>query len=477
MTTSTPAPAPAPAAVSAAPELRVFEVALANKAGVQAALVALQKKAVKKGVDQSFDWSWGRAYTALDGSGAMITLVIDGVSGLNGWVFVSSLIHMKDDSGKIANLVRNLPFESTPAEFRSRGPVCDHCKALRRRNETYVLRHTESGEHVQVGSTCIEAFLGAGGDKFASLASILAAAVVIAEGGKTVAAGAGGHIGMTFESGAMLTAYMPFVAACARVFGWVTRKDAYERRVDATADVAFAFFMESLRIARGLFARVTIDTRRGSYDASSLVVTDADRAAAAAAIAWAEDIAEDTYSDYLHNCRAVAACNVVSTATLGVAASIFNAYTREEEKRVAAAAAEARRAPKASMASSERAPDFFGAPGERGVYALTLAACNTFETQYGTTFLYRFKNEAGSVAVWRASSDAELVVGKTYYVTGTIKEHAHYKTWPQTVLTRCKAVDAMTSSPPAAPKARAKKASTPPVQVDVPFASASKEGV
>ena len=460
-----------PAAAAVAPELRVFEVALANKAGVQAALVALQKKATKKGVDQSFDWSWGRAVETAEGP--VVTLVLDGVSGLNGWTFVSSLIHMRDDAGKIANLVRDLPGESTPHEFRSRGPVCDHCKAMRRRNATYVLRH-ESGAHAQVGSTCIEAFLGMGGDKFASLASILAAAVVIAEGGKT-AAGAGGTLGQTFESGYTLTAFLPWVAATALAFGWVTRKDAYERRVDATADIAYAAFVNAMRPS----PMATIDTRRGSFAASDIVVSDDDRAVATAAIAWAEDIAEDTFSDYLHNCRAVAMCNIVSPATLGVAASILNAYVREEEKRAASAAAAARRTP--AMVPAAAAPEFFGTPGERGVFTLTLAACNTFETQYGTTFLYRFKNEAGSVAIWRASSDADLTTGTTYHVTGTIKEHAHYKTWPQTVLTRCKAVDAATAPAPKAPKApRAKKAAPPAPVAAAPeqmSLSTSKEGV
>ena len=44
------------------------------------------------------------------------------------------------------------------AGYRARGPVCDHCEMRRVRNDTYVIRHRETGETVQVGSACLEQY-------------------------------------------------------------------------------------------------------------------------------------------------------------------------------------------------------------------------------------------------------------------------------------------------------------------------------
>ena len=39
-------------------------------------------------------------------------------------------------------------------------PVCDHCKAFRKRLKTFVLRNIESGKYYRVGSTCVRDFIG-----------------------------------------------------------------------------------------------------------------------------------------------------------------------------------------------------------------------------------------------------------------------------------------------------------------------------
>ena len=50
--------------------------------------------------------------------------------------------------------------EDIPADQRERGPVCDHCAHNRRRVQTYVLRETDTGRVVTVGSSCISDFIG-----------------------------------------------------------------------------------------------------------------------------------------------------------------------------------------------------------------------------------------------------------------------------------------------------------------------------
>lgn len=73
---------------------------------------------------------------------------------LAGWEFIGVIVPM--GVGNILKIVGN---EEVPEAYRTAEPKCDHCKTIRRRNETYLVRH-ESGEWKQVGSTCIEDFLG-----------------------------------------------------------------------------------------------------------------------------------------------------------------------------------------------------------------------------------------------------------------------------------------------------------------------------
>jgi hypothetical protein len=44
--------------------------------------------------------------------------------------------------------------------YRARGPICDHCETRRARHDTYILRNQETGETLQVGRQCLEAFTG-----------------------------------------------------------------------------------------------------------------------------------------------------------------------------------------------------------------------------------------------------------------------------------------------------------------------------
>ena len=55
---------------------------------------------------------------------------------------------------------------------------------------------------------------------------------------------------------------------------------------------------------------------------------------------------------------------------------------------------------------------------------------------YGTTFLYRFVDDAGNVFVWKASGAYNVFDGVT--IKGTVKDHSEYQGVKQTVLTRCK---------------------------------------
>ena len=67
---------------------------------------------------------------------------------------------------------------------------------------------------------------------------------------------------------------------------------------------------------------------------------------------------------------------------------------------------------------------------------VTLTAVRSFDSFYGTSFIYIFEyNE--NILVWITSSCKDIEVGEKIFLTGTVKEHAEYKGVKQTKLSRC----------------------------------------
>lgn len=409
------------AAVAGAVDVRTFNVLLFNMASVQASLEALAKRAVRKGLPV-LTWTWGKAFTAKEhiphpeygwqveckGDVSRIPCTITGCTPkFNGWTFVAALQHLDGE-----NIVRALPGQTLPETYRKRGPVCDHCKHVRRRNDTYVVRH-EDGRHMQVGSTCVADFLGSDdAGKLASAASLLAEARGLAEGGCE---------GMGSPNGDRLMAdFLPFVAWDIRTTGWLSRTAARERGGQATADHAWALLTDAKARAK-----------------ANAEPTEEDKALALAAEEWAESLTDATVNaergDYLHNVRAVARTGLATYRTAGIAASMITAYQR-------AIGAERQ---KAARASAPKSDAFVGSIKELLSLNVTLDFVTGFDTDFGYKYVLKFKTAEGATLTWKTASDAGLSrsdVGKAYKLTGRVSKHELYKGEKQTIVQRCKAV-------------------------------------
>ena len=442
-------------------EARVFDVLLSRRDGVEAGLVALAKRAVRKGLPV-LAWSWGRAHTETierlfrHASEAPTSARIIGTSecGVHmsfevvrvpltlpteapkyaGWTFAATLQHLDGE-----NIVRSVPGQAMPTAYRSRGPVCDHCKASRRRNDTFVLRH-DDGRFVQVGSTCIGDFLGtdAAGD-IAAHACLLADAAGLAMGGEEE-----GGLGWGGGSGDhTLAEYLPIVAWVVRTVGWVSRTVARERAERdepgsrASADYAWAIMVDP-------------KARRES----EIELSDEDKATGLAAEGWAEALTDADVDaqkgDYLHNLRVVARSGLVGHRTAGIAASMVTAHQR-------AVGAERARADRAARPTSN---EHVGTVGKRETFLVTLDFVTGFETDYGYTTVLKFRTAAGATIVWKASSTeiGRSDVGKAYVLTGSVKKFDEYKGQKQTIVTRCALVEGTEVPAPVAKPKRARKA-------------------
>lgn len=77
------------------------------------------------------------------------------VPKLAGWEFCGVLEPLGE-----GNLLKTVGNVELPESYRTVEAKCDHCHTIRRRLKTYIVRNESTGEIRQVGSTCIEDFLG-----------------------------------------------------------------------------------------------------------------------------------------------------------------------------------------------------------------------------------------------------------------------------------------------------------------------------
>lgn len=67
---------------------------------------------------------------------------------------------------------------------------------------------------------------------------------------------------------------------------------------------------------------------------------------------------------------------------------------------------------------------------------VTLTAARSFDSFYGTSFIYTF-TYGEDILVWITSSCKDIEIGEELLLTGTVKEHSEYKGTKQTKLSRC----------------------------------------
>ncbi len=280
----------------------LFEIPAENMAKFEAQIAKLSKKSVKLlGVEitpftfshEERELSDGRTHRVYS---VMLTAE---VPKLEGWTFMARLDH-SNDTGTIVRMVPNVG--QLPEQYRSASSTtCDHCGHKRYRRDTFVVRHDETGEFKQVGSTCLKDFFGHDPMKIAKLAELLGYAYECGRGGEHFIQGVNDYRWIAVEE---------FAIASARAVlrhGWVSAKAAYEDdRLTATKSRAWAFYGDDFRVDP---------------------FTDAERALAEEALTWAQSLrSKAELSDYEHNITVIADATMMEPRSAGLCASIVGVF-------------------------------------------------------------------------------------------------------------------------------------------------------
>lgn len=361
-----------------------------------------------------------------------------------GWSFVAALDH---ELGEDNTVVRTAPGQTMPESFRSTGAVCEHCGANRRRNSTYVLRH-ESGAHKQVGSTCLESFLGTdvsglvGGLTIWCDVDVLLNRLSDEEGFSEGSFRAG-------KQSIDLATYLGFVVGAINAYGWTSRGASMHVDRPSTADLALNQYVA---VVYGV----------GERDAA-VVVTDADKALALQVVEWMSSLAEqEGLNDYLYNLGIYGRAGRTTFKGIGLVASAVTAYRRDLAKRQETI----------DLAATST---HVGTVGARLTASVRMLGMSQGQGAYGPWTLYSFVTvahaesevPAGAVLkVFHTGKDLRLLAadgsdgdkleaGDEAWITFAVKKHDNYKGVAQTMMNRVAVVFG-----PSEAKARAAAAKT-----------------
>ncbi len=350
-----------------------------------------------------------------------ITVELEGETPkFKGWEFLATLQH----AGEAGTVVRAVPgADIDTKDYREAAPLCEHCKQNRVRRDTFLVYNTKRRETKQVGSSCVKDFTGHTDPH--ALARYLEALAGAAE----LLAMGGGFDGTLKEAHRLdLEQFLATAAARVRVKGWLSRSKAQDqdRGGTATADMVLHQMLQDYG---------SQEQRKLEY----VGVEEADVEEANKALTWAQAIDPDTDNDYLSNILVVSRVPAMELRSAGLAASIISSHQRELRQQV------------------ERDSDVAKGPGshigevkERLTLTVTVLHTQIIETDWGTSHLYNFEDEAGNALVTFSSqllSYAEkeaangehlIQVGETVKIKGTVKRHGEFRHRNQTVLNRVK---------------------------------------
>ena len=306
-------------------------------------------------------------------------------------------------------VVYEWPGKEVPASFRDTDRRCNHCETNRMRKQVFVLRHIETDDHIQVGSTCVRDFIGHTADTILQQWKLMQAVLVEDDADARIDFGWARKGDNIYDMASIL----PITCAVVREHGYVSVKMAEERDILTTR----------MRVVDQINP---LTDMRGRRIRPLIAVTDTDIRQADAILAKVKAIASPA-NTYQHNIRAIARDGFCTNKELGIAVSMAT-FTFKREKPVANSG-------------------HIGELGERVTLTCKLKFTRPLANEWGTTYLTKWQTDDGNVVTWFASNYpalhacgnySDVGIGDTVALTGTVKKHGDFQGQKETQVTRCR---------------------------------------
>ena len=309
----------------------------------------------------------------------------------DGYTVVARLEHLTG-----GNVVFTFGDENKP-EWSTMKPRCQHCGGNHGQKITFIVRH-EDGTELQVGRTCLKDYCGIDPARIAFLKQLRDLFL-----GEDI-----DH--HDFDKRPATPAYTTIEALALAIRVMQAQGYVKSGEINSNRSTMHELVKKSYRPSKKeIAAAEELAQKIGSLDR------------------------ETAFSWNLSNVRQLVHSGYCKYSHFGYIAYAPLAYQQYEEhmerelKREAAKEAE------------RRSSEHVGQVGQRIIIDIAeMNLLTSWDTQYGTTYLYKFVDTAGNTLVWFASKTME----KASKIKATIKEHSERDGVKQTVITRCAAIPA-----------------------------------
>lgn len=341
---------------------------------------------------------------------------------VEGYKFIATIEHQ--DGG---NIIRTVPDEAGNENIRnfyeSKPHYCDHCKKVRKRIDTFIVKEEKTGQLRQVGRNCLADFIGGTDPKailwyFSQLNNFFQT-VGEAEEEAT-------RKGARVQQFVELPELLAGAAAIIDKFGYVSAKASEERGIAPTSSI-----VRELIFNRSNFAARKNESEE--YKRMMLDLVDNPPAAqvkhAETVIRWFKSLPKEQVesNEFMHNLSVIVNSGRVNARNVGYAVAIFPAYMR------------AMNLLKQKEKQPSKSNEWIGQPGQKlPPTKIKVIRTRMISGQFGPTQIVTMEDEQGNVFVWFNNSAKKMSEDGEGTIVGTIKKHDEFNGRKQTHLTRVK---------------------------------------
>jgi hypothetical protein len=343
-----------------------------------------------------------------------VTVEIDGEAPhVPGYDFLATIEHK--DGG---NIIRTLPGvdESNVKQFYNAKPeYCDHCKKVRRRIDTYIVKDQKTGNLRQIGRNCLADFLGGKDPKRVLFWFSLKQRI------EDIFSNADSYEGRLRGRAEYATSHdsvLRVAAALVRKYGYKKSSGNYGYNPDNTAsDVKTVIFSTDSRDPHVKELRKVVEEDREGAEEYKKKALD-----------WFNNELSDDEkqnNNYFHSIDVILQSSDVGYRDVGLLASIFPAYDRAMGKK---------------KALKQKDNSWVGDVGDKlPITKIKVSGSHYTMGNWGELQIVKMEDDKGRSYTWFNSSSRDMERDAFYEITGRIKKHDEYRGRKTTVLTHVKA--------------------------------------
>lgn len=335
----------------------------------------------------------------------------EGLAKINDWQFIGSIEHTEN-----GNLIRKAVVDvEVPERYRTSDTYCEHCQTRRQRKDVFLVMNEKTQEFKQVGRNCLCDFTHGMSVKMAAeMASLRSVFEQYEEADASFDSWENGFLSYR--------AYLSTKEVLA--YAWETVRGYGYRKSDMTNSTKSRVlsYFSLRRMRESMLPEVRRMLEKEMEDIAFNPESEEVQQKVEEMMLWT--IKQEARTDFMNNLRVAVLNEYCDYRRFGILCALIPVYQkamgRIEEQR-----------------TERREAEYVGEVGQRITVEITSGRCvASWDTDFGTSFLYKFMDGAGNVYMWKTGKwiDEEAVKE----LTGTIKAHDEYNGVKQNVMTRCK---------------------------------------